>query len=158
MNTLGPEEFESLLPLACQWATEQEARILKEGVPLTGSQSALARKVGILRPECVRLLRVAHIPTPSNPMLAAAAEATGLLSQHTIGLTVRYGIFIRADFWGDLRLTAHELVHTAQYERMGGIEVFLRQYLLEAVTIGYPGAPMEQEAIDAADRIVRGEN
>jgi hypothetical protein len=38
-------------------------------------------------------------------------------------------------------------VHTAQYERLGGIEPFLRQYLRECLTIGYPEAPLEQEAI-----------
>jgi hypothetical protein len=41
-------------------------------------------------------------------------------------------------------------VHTAQYERLGGIVPFLRKYLFECVTIGYPQAPMEQEAIRVA--------
>jgi len=64
----------------------------------------------------------------------------------TIGLTLRYGIFIRSDCWGERRLVVHELVHTLQYERLGGFMPFLQQYLHECITIGYPAAPMEQEA------------
>jgi len=75
-----------------------------------------------------------------------SAETTGLISPLTAGLTLRYGIFIRADCWGQRRVVVHELTHTAQYERFGGIEPFLREYLQECVTVGYPGAPMEQEA------------
>jgi len=79
--------------------------------------------------------------------LTTAANAVNLISTHTAGLTLRHGIFIRVDCWGDRRLVFHELVHTMQYERMGGIQSFLRQYLFECLTIGYPAAPMEQEAI-----------
>jgi hypothetical protein len=34
-----------------------------------------------------------------------------------------------------------------QYERFGGVLPFLRQYLTECLTVGYPEAPLEQEAI-----------
>src|SRR5262249_39499956 len=113
----------------------------------TEPQVADARRVGLARPDCVRLLRVAEIPIPSDPVLSAAAEATHLISPFTIGLTMRYGIFIRTECWGQGRLVVHELAHTMQYERLGGIEAFLRQYLQECLTLGYPEAPMEQEAI-----------
>jgi len=73
---------------------------------------------------------------PEHPALKEAAEATSLISPLTVGLTLRYGIFIRADHWGARRLVVHELVHTAQYERLGGFEPFLRQYLLECINIG----------------------
>lgn len=144
---MGPEVFESLLPLAASWAQEQEAVICREGVPLTQDQIEQARALGIAHPEKVRLLYVENIPLPEDPVLRAAAEATQLLTPHTAGLTVRYGIFVRSDCRGQKRLVFHELVHTSQYERMGGFLPFLRQYLLECLTIGYPAAPMEQEAI-----------
>ncbi len=83
---------------------------------------------------------------PQNPALKMAAEATGLLSPLTAGLTLRYGIFIRVDCWGQHRIVVHELAHVAQYERLGEFEPFLRQYLQECLTFGYPGAPLEQEA------------
>ncbi len=143
---ITPEQFNLLLPKACAWAEAQERIILRDGVPLTPDQLADARQIGIAQPESVRLLRVDEIPPPTDPELRAAAEMTGLISPMTIGLTLRYGIFIRSDFWGESHLVAHELVHTLQYERLGGVIPFLRQYLHECLTIGYPEAPLEQEA------------
>jgi hypothetical protein len=140
------EQFNFLLPLACAWAEEQESIILREGVALTSSQLEDARRIGITHPERVRLRVVEEIPLPRQPDLRVAAEMTGLISPMTIGLTLRYGIFIRADCWGERRLVVHELVHTLQYERLGGFMPFLQQYLHECITIGYPAAPMEQEA------------
>jgi hypothetical protein len=148
MSIITPQQFEALLPLAGAWATEQERIILQSGVPLTETQFADARQVGVIYPDRVRLLRVAQIPTPSHPMLAAAAAATNLISPSTGGMTLRYGIFIRADCWKQRLLVAHELVHTSQYERLGGFEAFLRPYLLECITPpGYPYGPMEQQAL-----------
>ena len=44
------------------------------------------------------------------------------------------------------RLVVHELAHTAQYERLGGFKPFLKAYLEEWLTVGYPNGPLEQEA------------
>jgi hypothetical protein len=139
--------FQTLLPLACSWAEKQEAVILRDGVALTASQLADARRIGIVHPERVRLRVVDEIPMPSHPLLRQAAETTGMLSPLTAGLTLRYGIFIRADCWGDRRLVVHELAHTAQYERFGGFRPFLEQYLRECIMPpGYPFGVLEQEA------------
>jgi hypothetical protein len=144
---ISQKEFKLLIPLASSWAQEQERNILREGVPLSPSEVVDAGKIGVAHPERVRLLKVPTIPMPENPLLRAAAETTGLISPHTAGLTLRYGIFIRADCWRARPLVFHELVHTSQYERLGGFQPFLRQYLYECITIGYPGAPMEKEAV-----------
>jgi hypothetical protein len=116
---------------------------------LSESQLADARRVGVAQPERVRLLRVAQIPVPTAPALAAAARATNLINPLTHGLTFRYGIFIRADCWNQRPLVVHELVHTLQYERLGGFEGFLRPYLLEwPYPTGYIRmARWEQEAV-----------
>jgi hypothetical protein len=143
---ITPEQFERLLPLACAWTEEQEGVILQDGVPLSAARIADARRIGIAQPERVRLRVVEEIPSPTHPDLRSAAELTGLISPTTIGLTLRYGIFIRSDYWGERRLVVHELVHTWQYERLGGFKPFLQQYLHECLTVGYPAAPMEQEA------------
>jgi hypothetical protein len=99
------------------------------------------------------LLRVECIPDPEDPVLRDAAKATQLIAHEIGGLTLRYGIFIRADCCADRRLVFHELVHTMQYERLGGIREFLQEYLYQCITIGYPNAPLEQEAIMMTDRI-----
>ena len=147
------EQFEALLPMACEWAERQEAHILKNGTPLSDSELSDAGRIGVQQPERVRLLRVDSIPMPEHPALKVTAEITGLSTPNTAGQTLRYGIFVRSDCWGDRNLVVHELVHTAQYERLGGIEAFLRKYLYECITIGYPEAPMEQEAITTQQRI-----
>ena len=144
---MSSEQFRALLPPACVWAEEQEGHILLEGMPLTAGQMEDAKRIGVAHPQRVRLLAVEEIPLPENPALRAAAEATGLISPLTIGLTLRYGIFIQADSWGERRLVVHELAHVAQYERLGGFHPFLEKYLLECITIGYPEAPLEQEAM-----------
>lgn len=146
-------QFEKLLPLASKWAEALETRILREGVALSEEELADARALGVRQPDRVRLLCLANVPRPDNLALRTAAEAVQFLTPATRGLALRYGIFVRADCWRDRGLIAHELAHTEQYERLGGIESFLRQYLRECLTIGYPTAPMEQEAIAATRRL-----
>ena len=123
-SILSPEQFEELLPLAAAWAEQQEALILAAGVALSASQLSDARFVGVAQPERVRLLAVPSVPTPAHPNLRAAGEATGLISPFTAGLALRYGIYLRSDFSSDRFLVAHELVHTAQYERLGSFTAF----------------------------------
>ena len=142
-----------LLPLACKWAAAQEERILATGEVLSDTMLADARLVGVAAPERVRLLYVPEIPIPDDPALRAATLKTEFLSPLTRGLTLRYGIFIRSDCRADWAMVIHELRHTAQYERLGGFEPFLRRYLFECLTIGYPEAPMEQEVIELTARI-----
>ena len=146
-------EFQILLLLARAWAEKQERVILLAGVPLSPAQFADAQEIGVIQPDKVRLLKVSAIPVPKNPVLRATARTTHLLTPQTAGLTLRYGIFIRADGWENRRLVFHELVHMMQYERLGGIHEFLQQYLHECLTLGYPAAPMEQEAIFTTARL-----
>lgn len=146
-------EFEQLLPLAIEWATAEEARVLNEGVALSPPQLADARAAGVKEPQRIRLLRVESVPAPAHPQLRAAAETVHFLTPETRGLTLRYGVFVRWDCWQDRHLLAHEFAHTAQYERLGGFAPFLQRYLMECLTIGYANAPMELEVAQIADRI-----
>jgi hypothetical protein len=150
---ISPEQFELLLPLVCQWAAEQEAHILSVGEPLSPAQLTDASLVGVSAPHRVRIHHVPEILPPRDPMLRQAAELTRLISPRTGGLTLRYGIFVRSDCRGHRALIVHELGHTLQYERLGGFAAFLRQYLSECITIGYPEAPMEQEVVQLTARI-----
>jgi hypothetical protein len=147
-------QFETLLPLASEWAAEEEQRVLHEGVPLSEQEMSDAKAIGVRRPERIRLLRVEAVPRPIDPQLRAAAETIHFLSPETRGLTLQYGILLRWDCWRERPLVAHELVHAAQYERLGGILPFLRQYLVECLTIGYANAPMELEAAEVAGQVL----
>lgn len=150
-------QFETLLPLATQWAIEQQTRILREGVPLSMSELAAALKVGVKDPEHVRLLQVEIIPSPNHPVLQAAYQKANFVPTAPRGLTLHYGIFVRADYWRDRALIVHELVHTAQYERLGGIHPFLRQYFMECATVGYHKSALENEAVETAARVLKTE-
>jgi len=149
------DQLAGILPLACEWVAQQEQMILHAGVLLTPAQLTDARQVGVRAPDRVRLLSVPAIPRPEDPQLYAAAQAARFLTPGTIGLTLRYGIYLHADYWGNRALLAHELVHSAQYERLGGIEPFLRQYFSEVLAFGYTRAPLEQEAVRVARRLIR---
>ena len=139
--------FGELLPLAARWATGEQERILRDGIPLDDSSLRDARALGVRLPERVRWLEVKSIPRPLDEILKAACDAIDFLGPETQGLTLGHGIFIRADRTNDRDLMAHELVHVAQYERMGGVQPFLQQYLMECLTVGYSESPLEQEAI-----------
>jgi hypothetical protein len=148
-------KFDMLVPLASGWAAEQEQQILREGIPLSPALMEDAREAGVKEPEKVRLLQVETIPSPSHPLLQAACQATNFVPAEPRGLTIQYGVFLRSDCWMDRPVIVHELVHTAQYERLGGIEPFLRRYLFECATMGYSAATMEKEAIATAARVCR---
>ena len=147
------DQLEELLPLATQWATDQERRVLCEGVRLSEIEMADAKAIGVRNPERVRLLRVQTIPVPAHPMLRSAAASINFLTAAPRGLALEYAIFIRADHWRDRALIAHELVHTAQYQRLGGILPFLQTYIYQCATVGYPNAALELEAIATAERV-----
>ncbi|HWQ92719.1 MAG TPA: hypothetical protein VN673_13675 [Clostridia bacterium] len=139
---------ELLLPFACAWARHQESVILRTGVPLSDRERTVAQRMGISHWDRVRLLAVDRVP-PLNRWLRQIGLQIGVVSPDTAGMTLRYGIFIRADCWGDWRLVIHELAHVVQYERLGGFRAFLRDYLGECVNPGYPLGPLEREAKQA---------
>jgi hypothetical protein len=147
------DQLDQLLPLAVRWAGEEERRVLCEGVPLSKQELVDAVAIGVRNPERVRLLRVDDIPVPVHPMLKAAAASFNFLTAAPRGLALAHGIFIRTDHWRDRQLIAHELVHTAQYQRLGGLFPFLHTYVVQCATAGYENAPLELEAIATAARI-----
>ncbi len=153
MRKLGAALAATLaVPPASLWVAHWERRICAAGVALTPLQLIDARAVGVAFPERVRLLRVERVPFPR--WAGTLAGLAGAQPAQTAGLTARYGIFIRADHWGNRGLLLHELAHTAQYERLNGIRPFLRQYLRECLADGYAVAALELEASAAARRVM----
>lgn len=143
---MNPQEIISLIPKASIWIEEQEAFILANGVPLSKKQKNSASKIGIKNINKIRLLKVELIPEPEDSTLNEASNAIGFISEDTLGITYRYGIYIRQEFWNNESLIIHELTHTLQYERLGGITEFLHQYLKECIYYGYDKSPLEMEA------------
>jgi hypothetical protein len=126
---IDQEKFDRFAPLACQWAKQQEAYILKHGAPLAPQQVADARRVGVQDPARVRVLVVDRIPLPDDAELADAARRAQIITDASRGVAMGHGIIIRADSWQNRELLLHQLVHVAQCERSGGLESFVTEYL-----------------------------
>ena len=136
-----------LLPIATLWVEREERKILRNGVPLSPDGLIDAALMGVAHPERIRLMKVDQIPWLNGPLVKLLSRAIPTVSVNTVGLSLRYGIYIRSRYWGSRHLIAHECVHTGQYERSGSVAGFLRAYFTECLEVGYPHAPMEQEAI-----------
>jgi hypothetical protein len=134
-----------LLPDAIAWAQAEAAEALRKGSPLDSRYFEIARGVGVLAPEKVRVQLVDALPLPEDPRLRTAALQAGLLGPEMVGLTLGYAIFIRHGFL-DYRMISHECRHVHQYEEHGGIENFLPVYLAEVVRVGYAAASFEEDA------------
>lgn len=139
------------LPLGTRWARKQEQAILREGRPLSEWETMWATDVGVKKPESVRILPVPRIPTPGSWLTSLFR----IFSEGPTGMAVNYGIYLEASQATNPSLLVHELTHVAQFERLGGIEEFLREYLTQCVRDGYWDADMEQEARDAAAPFTR---
>lgn len=132
-----------LAPATARWAQSQERRILAEGVPLEAEALLFAIELGIENPGQVRVLEVNPIPAPVPQPVIKLAESWGLPVFSPAGMALGRGIYILE---GHSRVLRHELVHVAQYQRLGGIEPFMKRYFVECLVHGYIGAPLEQEA------------
>ncbi len=92
------EQFENILPMAVEWVEAKKKVILEHGVALSPQYMQGSKSVGVRYPKRVRIYEVPQIPIPKHPILKAAAEAAQLISPATVGLALRYEIFIHSNF------------------------------------------------------------
>jgi len=62
-------------------------------------------------------------------------------------MAFRCAILVRIPHQEDRELIIHELAHTMQYKKAGGIVPFLTQYVSECIKFEYSNGKLEQEAI-----------
>lgn len=134
-----------LIPKAIVWAEAHCSSISQKGQPLNEVLLGVAKSVGVLHPELIRIAEVPSLPLPEDPELKQAALATGLLGPDMVGLTLGYGVYICRGH-GNVRLLSHEFRHVHQYEQAGSIAAFLPTYLQQIVSVGYNNAPYEIDA------------
>lgn len=134
-----------ILPKAVAWAEQQAVEVARTGLPLPGHCIEIARRVGVARPEAVRVALVEGLPLPDDPQLREAALGTGLLGPGMVGLTLGHSIFI-CNGHDTAQLIAHECRHVYQHEQFGSIAGFLPMYLQQIVEYGYFDAPFEVDA------------
>lgn len=146
-----------ILPFAVEFAEQHETLVLRRGEPLSEARLADAKQAGVQYPEKIRIMAVDELPLPKLEEALYIAKRMGLFQSNSAALTLRYGIYLRKEFWVDRLTLVHELVHVAQYERMGGIKPFLEAYLLESLDPGYPFGRLQQEAILVAKNICKSD-
>ena len=134
-----------LLPRAIEWAEVRSAEVLGKGVVLPPDRLALARAVGVVQPEKIRVSLVDRLPLPEDPELREAAIQSGLLGPDMVGITFGYAIYMCKGHATN-RLLSHECRHVYQYEVAGSIASFLPLYLQQIVSHGYKQAPFEVDA------------
>jgi hypothetical protein len=139
-------QLPELLPLAITWAQARAVEIMRGGRALDSEGIEIAREMGVLEPERVRVKLVRAIPLPDESNLRRAAMYTGLLGPHIAGLTLGHGIYI-VKAQACMRLLSHELRHVHQYEAAGSIAAFLSEYLKQIAEVGYERAPYEIDAL-----------
>ncbi len=145
MNSDLADRLPLLIPKAIEWAEGCCAQIASLGKPLRESELSLAGRVGVAKPEMIRILFVPQMPTPPDIELKQAAFETGLLGSGLVGLTFGYGIYLLEG--NDCpQLISHECRHVYQYEQAGSVSKFLLKYLQEIVRFGYYNAPYEIDA------------
>ena len=138
-----------ILPFVHLWARRHERDILKHGSRLSMQQLEDAARVGVQEADRVRVFFVETVPPRLPGFLRKLAARFGLGPAATAGMALGHGIYVRVDQSGRRDLLIHELVHVAQYERLG-FRRFLRQYLTECLSDGYPCGKLEAEATQLA--------
>lgn len=139
---------EQATPVIADLLATTEVEVLVGGRPLSEAELSVARALGINAPEKIRIEVRRRFPMPDDPRLANAARELGLIfgTDDEAARTQGYAILLKPNFADSHRLISHELVHVAQYERLGGITPYAREYLIEMLALGYSRAPLEQEA------------
>jgi hypothetical protein len=151
---LDQETFQSLLPLAYQWAKAQEEFVLARGNPLGPRHARDADLAGVQDCARVRVLVVDRIALPENPELAEASKRIGIITEDTRCVGFGHALIIRVDAWNDRELILHNLVHIAQCERCGGLEQWVLQYLGDRTSCpNFTVGAIEEEARRVAHEI-----
>jgi hypothetical protein len=151
---IDQEMFEALLPLAYEWAKQQEEFVLAHGRPLGLTHSWDAHLAGVQDCAKVRVLVVDRISLPQDPKLAELSRRLRIITDDTRCMGLGYALIVRGDAWNDRELILHNLVHIAQCERSGGLEQWCRQYLGDRTNCAnFTTGSLEQEARRIAHEI-----
>ena len=142
-------DFSDFFPLVVAWAEAQAAEAASQGTLLDAAGLALARRMGVERPELIRVWTRDELPTPEHPVLVKINEVVRLISPRMAGLTLGHSVIIRNGCANPF-LLAHELRHVHQYEQEGSIAAFLDSYLHQILDVGYSDAPYEKDANEHA--------
>lgn len=89
---------------------------------------------------------VPQMPVPAYQFLEQHG-LTDLFNRDVAGLTLNNTYYLLPSVENNLRVHFHELVHVAQWQRLG-VEGFVTRYLQELQAVGYDKMPLERMAYD----------
>ncbi|MCH7227353.1 hypothetical protein [Haloferula sp. A504] len=138
---------DSLAPSIARWSSRRELEISAAGGPLDADLQDFADELGITEPAGIRVHFTSEVPLPAPALLIRFAKAIGLPVFHPAGMALGRAIAANRP---DNALLRHELVHLAQYQRLGGHLPFMRRYLFECLHHGYLDSPLEIEARESS--------
>jgi len=139
-----------VMPYVWWWVWREERRVLSEGRKLTEEEWRYAARVGVRHPERMRVVEVGRVRVPGWGWMQRVVAQRGFSANRIEGMCLRYGIVVRNCQAGGMETFVHECVHTAQYERLGGIGSFIRRYLHQCMMHGYGASLLEREAYEKA--------
>lgn len=134
------------IPEVIHWIEEMENFIQSNGRFLNEEELTIAKEIGILNYDIIKVWESNKPPKPKRTMLQFLGKEIGFFSSNTNGISFRYGIFIHQSCSNKVNVLEHELVHTLQYERFGSIEKFILCYLEDVLSNGYENSNLEKEA------------
>lgn len=143
-----------ILPFAWWWLRRNEKIALRLGRQLNQEELQWADLLEIQHPQKIRVLNVTRMPSPVPVFIENFMRKRGFPVGNAAGMCMRYGIYVVEKYSHSKTLLAHELVHTHQFERLGGVWLFLRQYLYQTLLLGYINAPLEHEADAKAEQVM----
>jgi len=95
---------------------------------------------------------VDKIPKPDFPILREMGLGD-FVDMDVAGITYKNTYYILPDAAKDLRVHFHELVHVAQWLKLGP-DVFILRYISEIQRVGYNDAPLEKMAYALDEQFV----
>jgi len=138
--------LKKVLPLATQWLKSEQDKLALIGRGLNELERSLAGKMGVNRPDLVRIIITNEWPMPTEQPLRDEFIALGFVDSPDFwAMTLGYAIVIKPQYKTNESLLSHELVHVAQFEKMT-VKGFLKRYLYELKKLGYEHSTLEIEA------------
>ena len=160
INNPSPElvtRVESYLGPVLEFIALAELHGKNEGRPLSASEAAFAKEIGIVDIDCIRIVVTSRFPLPENPELKSKFEEYGLDSWFNKGMTLGNTIYMKPRSQNNLNIVKHELAHVMQYGRMGKRE-FMKQVLLGAEVVAHWNSlPVEVEAYALQGTLIKTE-
>jgi hypothetical protein len=144
---MSENERRQIIGMVGRWAEETEMVGLRAGIRLKGEGKLIATRAGVKSLGLVRVVYCDALPVPSNNALYQLGRQLGVFADTHIGLTIGHAVFLkRGPELRDNGILAHELMHVAQVERLGGLWGFVTTYFDQVVEKNYFDSPLEIEA------------